>query len=582
MARKKIQTPKIKRNGKKISFRNLRIGSKYGTIFGIILFMFLVSAVISTLLITDMGKNVDALERRSNRSIDLTEMGGLQSAKSSLILNYYITNEETLIEDYEMLRQQFNLIEEKIEPKMDTPEQKELFEKITANDELMNSLFEGSIVTAIKDGRATTAENYVLQTNKISRDTYLQLVDLKKIVNEEKDLAVEKAKASQYTTYIVQIISFIISAISGIVLLILISLSVAKNLRKVVEVSDKIAEGDLTVETLSYTGKDEIGQISASMNTMSNNLRNMVKELSEVSGTVTSQSEELTQSANEVKAGSEQVATTMQELAAGSETQANSASELSAVMSSFVGKVNGANEKGLTVGEKSKHVLALTDEGARLMSKSTEQMERIDRIVKDAVQKVNGLDHQSQQISNLVTVIKDVADQTNLLALNAAIEAARAGEHGKGFAVVADEVRKLAEQVSDSVTDITGIVSSIQTETTNVTESLQGGYDEVREGTSQIEATGQTFGQISGAVSEMVESITMISTNLAEIAEGSQKMNVSIEEIAAISEQSAAGVEQTSASTQQTSSIMEEVAASSEQLSKLAEQLNGLVSQFKL
>jgi len=179
-------------------------------------------------------------------------------------------------------------------------------------------------------------------------------------------------------------------------------------------------------------------------------------------------------------------------------------------------------------------------------------------------------------------VIQNIAGQTNLLALNAAIEAARAGEHGKGFAVVADEVRKLAEQVSFSVTDITGIVTKIQTESQIVTGALQAGYKEVELGTKQIETTGEKFNGINNALTEMVNIVHVTMDNLENITSRSDQMNTFIEEIAAVSEESAAGVEQTSASSQQTSSAMEEVSDSSKHLAELAEQLNELVLRFKL
>src|SRR5699024_11327619 len=139
-----------------------------------------------------------------------------------------------------------------------------------------------------------------------------------------------------------------------------------------------------------------------------------------------------------------------------------------------------------------------------LMEASTEQMNMIDAMMQEAVQKVEGLDLNSQEISKLVLVIQDIAEQTNLLALNAAIEAARAGEHGQGFAVVADEVRKLAEQVADSVSDITGIVERNHQESNIVTESLQAGYKEVEQGTKQIATNSEMLYGINQAVTEMV------------------------------------------------------------------------------
>ncbi|WOV84786.1 methyl-accepting chemotaxis protein [Sporosarcina jeotgali] len=353
-------------------------------------------------------------------------------------------------------------------------------------------------------------------------------------------------------------------------------------IKRVMERMKLIADGDLSHEPLAVTSRDEVGQLAAATNEMSEHTREMLRHINDVSSSVSAHSEELTQSSTEVNAASQQIAVTMQELTSGIESEANTATDLAMMMERFVERVEDANQKGDAIQKTSLNVLDQTANGSRLMETSTEQMQRIDAIVQEAVTKIKGLDVQSQEISKLVVVIKDIADQTNLLALNAAIEAARAGEHGKGFAVVAEEVRKLAEQVAVSVTDITGIVGTIQQESSSVAGSLESGYEEVEKGTAQLKTTRETFGEISNAVNKMTEDIGIISQNLGEIAAGSEEMSESVEEIAAISEQSAAGVQETAAASEQTSSSMEEVEGSSSQLAQLAENLNGLVRQFKL
>lgn len=378
------------------------------------------------------------------------------------------------------------------------------------------------------------------------------------------------------------IISMIVVTIISIGVSFLSTKRITKPIKLVMEQMKSIASGDLSNEPLKIQSQDEIGQLVQATNDMNGSMRTLVQQIAKVSETVSSQSEELTQSAQEVKVGSEQISTTMEELASGSETQANSTSDLSTMMHQFAGEVGEAHTVGEQISHSSGEVIDITGEGNDLMNASKRQMQEINRIVHEAVEKVQGLDQHSQNISNLVSVIKDIADQTNLLALNAAIEAARAGEHGAGFAVVADEVRKLAEQVANSVTDITGIVTNIQVESSDVVQSLEKGYLEVEDGTNQIEATGEKFNGINAAVTGMAHSISSISENLGKIANDSQLMNRSIEEIAAISEESAAGVEQTSASSQQTSASMEEIAESSNDLASLAEDLNALVRTFTL
>lgn len=397
-------------------------------------------------------------------------------------------------------------------------------------------------------------------------------------INDTGQKIIQEGKTAIFVLILVSIFAVVLSLIIALVTANII----ANPIKKLMVRMKLIATGDLSQKQLEVTSNGQIGQLVGATNEMSENTRGLLYKIKTVAEAVSSHSQALTDAANEVKFGNEQVAATMEQLASGTETQSNSINKIASIMNSFTTKVEEANANGEHVEAYSNDVLKMTNKGSELMYASTEQMARIDRIVHDAVEKVKNLDNHSQEISGLVSVIKDIADQTNLLALNAAIEAARAGGHGKGFAVVAAEVRKLAEQVSASVTNITGIVSNIQSESSIVVASLKDGYREVEQGTNQIKDTGETFIKIAASITEVVDNIKTVSGNLADISEDSQAMNVSIDEIAGVSEQSAAGIEQTAASAEEASGSMEEVAHSSEQLAKLAEELNREIRQFKL
>ncbi|QPA55906.1 methyl-accepting chemotaxis protein [Lysinibacillus sphaericus] len=373
-----------------------------------------------------------------------------------------------------------------------------------------------------------------------------------------------------------------VAIIIGVLVIWQYASSMAKPINRVVQAMERFAEGDLTQESMSIRSKDEIGKLANAMNQMQSKLKDMIHNIAQASDLINTSSKELSQSANEVNMGAGQVAITMNELASGAEGQAHHSNELTSLMERFTADLRETNQYGEHIHQSSFEVLGLTNEGSQLMTSSNSQMKKIDSIVQNAVEKVKNLDAQAQEISKLVVVIKDIANQTNLLALNAAIEAARAGEHGKGFAVVADEVRKLAEQVGYSVNDITTIVTNIQQDFDVVTSSLEDGYQEVKDGTTQIKATSETFTTISDSINDVVESVQLISKNLSKVTDDGQKMNSAIQEIAAVAEESAAGVEQTTATTEQTSSSMEVMAGKSAQLSTLAIELKTLVAQFKL
>ncbi|WP_323740418.1 methyl-accepting chemotaxis protein [Filobacillus milosensis] len=512
----------------KLKFKNLNIGWKYGIILIIVFVLFGAATGVTAVLLSNVGDDIEALDRRADRSVDITEMGSIVRSKGIRIVNYANDPEENYVTEYETRRESFNILEAELSKKMNTEEELNLYNQIVANDKKLNDLFLEEIVG---EGNSLKVRDLVAQANDIRSMTVNLLGALQMVVDEQREAAVADAKESQKLTMMVLVGSVVLAIVIGGVLVFLISRIVSRNLNKVIDVSNHVADGDLSVDTIDYDGKDEIGKLATATNTMGRNLKGIIQQLAGISETVSSQSEELTQSASEVKQGSSQISSTMQELASGSESQANNASDLSDSMGMFAAKVQEANENGELIYNSSNDVITLTDEGTQLMNSSVNQMAQIDHIVQDAVEKVKGLDLQSQEISKLVSVIRDIAEQTNLLALNAAIEAARAGEQGKGFAVVADEVRKLAEQVGASVTEITGIVDGIQTESSGVVTSLQNGYSEVEKGTNQIKTTGETFGKISSAVTEMASNIQTVTDNLSVISTNSQEMNASIQEM---------------------------------------------------
>ncbi|WP_034762058.1 methyl-accepting chemotaxis protein [Rossellomorea vietnamensis] len=567
---------------KKMNFRNLKIGKKYGLTLTFVFILFGIATVIVTGLLYKVGNDVKDLQRRSDLAIDMTEMGSITRSKSIRITQYIEEGNSQYVDEFTERREKFNTFEADVRSKLHSKEDMTLFNQVIQLDKAMNDLFIDGVVPAAESGNQEEARRLAKQADVIRSNTVDVLYELRDNVNEQRADAVTMVNTNQEKTFYTLVLSMLVAMIIGGSSVFFISRRVTKNLTRVVEMSNEMAGGNLTVEPVDYDGKDEIGQLATAVNAMGKSLRTMMTHIIDISETLSSQSEELTQSAEEVKAGSEQVASTMEELALGSETQAYNASTLSGKMEIFSEQMEEANTNGKEVVVSSTEVLSKTGEGKQLMNQSVKQMSVIDEIVQDAVSKVQGLDHQTKEVTKLVSIIKDVAEQTNLLALNAAIEAARAGEDGRGFAVVAEEVRKLAEQVSRSVEDITHIVGGIQKESADVAESLQEGYKEVEKGTLQIKTTGETFEAINHQVNGMADRIQTVTANLATMSAGTQEMMASIQEIASLSEEAAAGVEQTSASTQQTSSSMEEVAGSSEQLAKLAQELTGLVRKFQV
>lgn len=397
----------------------------------------------------------------------------------------------------------------------------------------------------------------------------------------------------------------------------------------------RIAQGDLTVEIRPKSAQDELG---IAFSDMIARLIQMVSQISSSAAGVAGASGNLTAAADQAGQATGQIAATIQEVARGTTQQAESvvgaANTVEQVNRAIAGVARGAQEQSEAVTKTaaltsqiasavdqvsknaqagvagSQRAASVAAGGAQQVADAAAGMNSIKAKVDASSQKVKEMGQRSEQIGVIVELIDEIAGQTNLLALNAAIEAARAGEHGKGFAVVADEVRKLAERAGSAAKEISGLISDIQNISAEAVRSMNEGAGEVENGVLQAKRSGQSLADVLAAVnavhqqieqigeaarkmgaltetlvasSDAVSAVVEENTAAAEqMTAASSEVTRSIENIASVSEENSAALEEVSASAEEMTAQVEEVTASTQSLADMADALQQVVAQFRL
>ena len=410
-----------------------------------------------------------------------------------------------------------------------------------------------AIDRSVRDGQAQANAIRDEQTLAALAQTQAVLEAMCAHMAERAEAAGEEARSAMGMMKLVNIATTGLGVVLAIAAGWLITRGIVGPLRRFMDGFDAVAHGDMTRQ-LDIRSSDEIGELAVGFNGLVSKLRETLSAV--------------VQNTQDVASASSEIAASSEELAQGAREQTDQIGQIGSAVEQMSQSIVEVARKSNEVSNNANEAGRVAAEGGETVNQTIDGMQTIEQAVTASAASIEELGKRSEQIGEVIEVINDIADQTNLLALNAAIEAARAGEHGRGFAVVADEVRKLADRTTKATEEIAGSITAIQADTGEAVSRMQAGTEHVRGGVALAQTSGESLRQIVSSTQGVAEMIQSIAAAAEQQSAASEEMSHSIETIGAISQQSGEATQQ--------------AASAAHDLSTKAEQLRELVGAFKL
>lgn len=382
----------------------------------------------------------------------------------------------------------------------------------------------------------------------------LLAVEMSNHVSSEADQQLVQDQQSARSSVILLMIIGVIALLSGVGMVVVLNQAIANPLIRISKFAEQIAAGDLSINLPTDQRRDEVGALSQAFRQMTETLRRSVSDISEAVSLLGSSASEILAATTQVASGTAETATAI--------------SETTTTVEEVRQAVRLSSQKAQSVSESAQRVARSSQSGQKAVEETVIGMDRIREQMETIAQTVVRLSEQSQSIGGIIAAVNDLADQSNLLAVNAAIEAAKAGEQGKGFAVVAQEIKSLAEQSKQATAQVRGILSDVQKATGNAVMATEQGSKAVEAGVKQSAQAGEAIQVLSKTSGEAVQATIQIESSSQQQVVGMDQIGAAMENI------NQAGAE--------TAASMRQVEASAQNLHQLGQKLKELVEQFKV
>lgn len=373
----------------------------------------------------------------------------------------------------------------------------------------------------------------------------------------------------------------VFSGILGIVIAVLVAVSMSREVKKVQLAMQKVAEGDLT-QNIAAKRKDELGQLQNSFNDMTVQISGLIKDVDDRSKNIVDVAGNISTITEETKTNTNMVMEAIHNIALGATDQAGSTQQAVNEVENLAQSLNDTKTHVDNINEMSNETGKLSEQGKQmvnlLIDKSGQTMDKS----KTTMQVMNEVMASVDKINYISDAIADITSQTNLLSLNASIEAARAGDAGRGFAVVADEIRQLADQSRQSTDEIKAIISEVVNKATEAEQAMKENNDLINEQQDAINDTQKLFEKISASIENLINGLAEVAELNGRMEENKEAVVGEMSSIASVSEESAAASEEVNASVDQVNNTMEDIVKYTNELNSIAGELENAIEHFKL